>query len=421
MSLPDLPRYAPLALALMLVVATASAQDAEAVLTLDAAVDLALTQQPQLEAQRAAADGARESVAAASQLPDPRLSFGISDLTITGPDSYSLRRESDTQIMTGISQDFPRGDSRRLRGVRAQHLADWQDSELQRLRRDIERETALAWIDAWKPERAQALALAAAEQAELQTQAADIAYRAGKASQSDLLAARVALEMLRDEIAADKQAAAHARNQLSRWIGAAAFRPLPPALPQRPLPALASLQQQMTSHPHLDANAKQVEVAQDEVALARQAYKPGWNVELDYGYRPEYADYATLKVGIDLPFFTHNRQDRELAARLAELNRMEALAEDGRRMHLAELRLNYRDWELLQQRLEHFDQLILPQAESRGDAARVAWQSGAGTLMQVLDARRAALALRLQRLDLEADNARHLAQLRYLAGEHHAQ
>lgn len=413
---------APLALALICVfsAAAATADEAAAELGLDEAIRLALAHQPQLEAQRAAVASARASAVAAAQLPDPRLSFGVTDLTVTGPDAYTLRRESDTQLMLGLSQDFPRGDSRQLQGERARRLADWQNAELAKLRREVIRDTALAWIEVWRPERAQALAQSAGREAELQAQAAEIAYRTGKATQAELLAARVALESLRDEADGDAQQAAHARNQLSRWLAADAARPLPAQLPATPPPPpLDELLAQLRAHPHLSASARQVEIARSDVALAEQGYKPAYSLELDYGYRPDYADYASLKVGMDLPFFTRNRQDQTLAARLAELQRAQSLADDDWRMHSAELRLNYRDWELLQQRLARFDQQILPQAQTRIDAALLAWQAGSGTLLQVLEARRAALELRLQRLDLETDNARHQVQLHYLTGERH--
>lgn len=423
MSPKILQRRTFFALVLVFNLPPALAQSAGEPLTLDQAVHAALARQPQIEAQQAAIREAREAAVADAQLPDPRLSFGISDLTVTGADAYTLRRESDTQIVAGISQEFPRGDTRRLRGERGERIAELRSAELDRLRREIERETTLAWIDVWKPERARELAEAAAREAALQSQAVEIAYRAGKATQAEWLAARVALEALNDQVAASEQTAAHARNQLSRWIGEDAFRPLSADLSQHPPKPLGDLLTQLSNHPHLNAVAQQVAVARSEVALAEQDYKPGWNVEVDYGYRPEFSDYATVKVGMDLPFFTGNRQDRQLAAKLAELDRVQALAADNLRMHRADLRLNFQDWTLLKQRIERYDQTILPQAQTRIEAAQLGWQSGAGTLAQVLDARRAALDLRLQRLDLQADNARHLAQLHYFdfEGDPHAQ
>lgn len=407
--------------ALALIPQFASGQDADdaaIALTLDDAVAHALERQPQLRAQQAAVRAARESAFAAGQLPDPKLSAGISDLTITGPDRYTLRRESDTQIGVSVMQEFPRG--RAELNQQAQRLASAQDAQLARLERVIARDTALAWLDVWKPQRAVELARSSEQQSRLQLEVSEIAYRNNRATQAEVLAARVALESLRDEIAALEQEAAHARNLLARWIGAAAFGLICPELPAaRAQESLDALLEKLRAHPHLNASREQIAVAQAGVAVAQQDYKPGWGVELGYGHRPAFSDYAALKFSFDLPVFTHNRQDRGLAAALAQLEQATHAAEDDWREHSAELRLNYTDWQLLQARLQRFDQTILPSAAQRIEAARLAWQSGSGSLAQVLDARRAELASRMQRLSLQLDQAKHQIQLNYLTGNTH--
>ncbi|GAC1628461.1 MAG: TolC family protein [Nevskia sp.] len=376
---------------------------------------LALERQPSLLAQAAAVEAARASAVAAAQLPDPKLKGGVSDLTITGRDIGTLTRESDTQFNIGIAQDFPRGDKLKLRGRRAQAEAELADRQLQLQRLALERDIGLAWIEVWKPQRALALARAAEREAALQLDNAKIAYANGKTAQADVRTASVTLALMRDDIAKLEQDTAHARSLLSRWIGEAAYRPLPEQLPAWPEPApLAELLVSLRQHPHVGIAARQVDVAEASVALAKQAYKPDWSVELGYALRPNYADYVNLQVGIDLPVFTANRQDRELAARRAELERAEQLKEDDYREHAAEARLNYGDWTLLAGRLARFDDSILPEAQARIDAARLAWSSGSGTLAAVLDARRAALDARLRRLDLESDRAKHAIALRYL-------
>lgn len=376
---------------------------------------LALERQPALLAQAAAVAAAKASAVAAAQLPDPKLKGGVTDLTITGPDIGTLTRESDTQFTIGIAQDFPRGDTLKLRGQRADAEAAVAERQLLVQRLELERDVSLAWIEVWKPQRALTLARAAEREAALQLDNAKIAYANGKLAQADVRAASVALELMRDDIAKLEQDTAHARAGLSRWIGAAAERSLPEPLPAWPEPVpLAELLERLRSHPHVSVAAKEVDVAAAEVALAKQAYKPDWSVELGYAVRPNYADYVNLQVGIDLPVFTANRQDRALAARRSELDRAEQLKEDDYRQHAAEARLNYGDWTLLAGRLARFDDTILPEAQARIDAARLAWSSGSGTLAAVLDARRAALDARLRRLELEADRAKHAVALRYL-------
>ncbi len=384
-------------------------------LTLDAARRIAVDHQPMLEAQALAIDVARQSAVAARQLPDPQLKGGVSDLTITGDHVGTLTRQNDTQFTVGIAQAFPRADKRRLRGERIDAEAGLAERQLRKDGLSIERDVGLAWLDVWKPLQALNLARASEREAQLQLDALRIAYRNGRSAQADVRAATVALELLRDQIAKLEQDGYHARGALSRWLGEAAYAPLPAGTPVFPEPPpLGAMLEALRRHPHVDVAAAEVEVAAADVALAKQAYRPDFSVEVGYGHRPAFSDYINLQVGIDLPVFTANRQDRGLAARQAELARAEALREDSWREHAAELRLNHWDWTLLGQRLSRYDDTILPEADARIEAARLAWAAGSGSLAAVLEARRAALDLRLSRLDLETDRSRHALALRYL-------
>ena len=77
--------------------------------------------------------------------------------------------------------------------------------------------------------------------------------------------------------------------------------------------------------------------------------------------------------------------------------------------------MNADDWQRLQARLRRYDDSLLPQSRARIEAALVAYGAGSGLLKDVLDARRMALELAMQKLDLQLDSAKHQVQLRYFA------
>ena len=158
-------------------------------------------------------------------------------------------------------------------------------------------------------------------------------------------------------------------------------------------------------------------LAEDEVALARQAYKPDWSAGLSYGYRPDFSDYVSLNFAIDLPLFTSQRQDRNLGAKLAEQSGAEQSREDMFRQEEADLRLNWLGWQRLQERIRQFDADVIPQSRQRVDAALAMWQAGQGTLAAVLDARRMAFDNQIKRLELVSDAARYRIALQYFAGD----
>ncbi|MGH8443174.1 MAG: TolC family protein [Nevskiaceae bacterium] len=400
---------APLAFA----AAACAAEPEAAPLTLPAAAELAATHQPLLDAQRHAVRAARESATAAAQLPDPMLVGGVDDLVLGGPERYTLRGEGDTQLMLGIKQTFPGGGERRWLGRRGKAEAGRLAAEFDEQVRMVRREASLAWLEVWKAVRVQQVLADTIAEAGRQQQATDIAYRAGRAGQADVLAARVALELLNDQLASMAQGEWHARNTLRRWIGADADRPIDPILPTAPAPDEAALLEQLDQHPHLAAQAAAVGVARAEVELARADYAPDWSVALAYGYRPDLEDLATVQFEIGLPVFRGQRQDRRVESRSAGLQRAESLREDWLRQYRAEVVLNVADWMRLQQRFRRYDEAILPQAQQRLEAALAAYGAGSGLLVGVLDARRSLLDIRMQRLDLELDAARHEARLQY--------
>lgn len=396
--------------------ATARADDdAHVALSLEDAAALAIRHQPQLDALNAEARAARERAIAAGQLPDPTLNLGISDLTLEGPDRYTLRRESDTQIMAGVRQAFPRAAKRQLRRERAEHEAETFDAERSATERLIARETGLAWLDVWKAEESLRLTKASFVEAERQVQAATISLSANRATQAEVLATKVEAESLRDRSDGYAQASRHYRNTLARWIGEAAFNPTCPDLPAETAPDAPMLIAALRTHPHFLAEAKKVAVAETDVGLARQDYRPDWAVSLGYGHRPAFSDYAQLQFEIGLPVFSANRQDRQLESAVAMQSAQQARLEDALREHVADIRMNADDWQRLQERLRRYDNSLLPQSQARIRAALAAYGAGSGLLKDVLDARRMALELAMQKLDLQLDSAKHQVQLRYFA------
>ncbi len=384
-------------------------------LTLDEAGRLALQRQPLLDGLTAQSRAARESAVAARQLPDPQLVAGIADLPINTSDAYSLRRDSDTQLQLGLIQEFPRAEKRRLRGERVERDAERLDAEHHLAERTIRRDAALAWLEVWRYEQSLVLTRANLREAEIQTQAVEITLKSGTATQADLLAARLEAARLQDVQSGTEQSIGHARNLLSRWIGDAAWRPISAVLPDAPVtPPIASVLQRVRLHPHLAGHKAEIAIAQTGADIAKADYAPDWRVELGYANRPAFSDMVSLQVGVDLPFFTRNRQDRALASALAQQDAAMATLEDGQRQLESEARLNVDDRTRLMERLKYYDEQLLSQAGQRTEASLISWRSGRGTLAQVLEARRAALDLAMSRLDLQHDAAKHFVQLTYL-------
>jgi general L-amino acid transport system permease protein len=153
---------------------------------------------------------------------------------------------------------------------------------------------------------------------------------------------------------------------------------------------------------------------QTEAALAKAATNPDWSLEFAYQQRgPTFSNMISVQVSIDLPLFQKNRQNRDLAAKLALVDQARDLREDAIRQHLAEVQAVSADWDAATSRLKRFDESLLPLSQQRAEAALAAYRGGRGDLTPVLQARRDELDIKLQQLQLTADQARAYAQLLY--------
>lgn len=389
---------------------------AEGALTLDAAQQLARDRSRQLPAQDAAADAARQMAVAAGQRPDPTLKAGINNLPINGPDSFSTTRDFMTMRSIGVMQELTRGSKLNARAARFEREAEVAEANRALALTTLQRDTAVAWLDRFYQERMREVLVSQHDEAKLQIDAADAAYRGGRGAQTDVFAARAAVALIEDRIAQSERQVATAKTQLARWIGAAATDPLSAA------PAMETvsfhpdeLEARLAHHADIAVMVKREEVAQAEVDLARANRKTDASVELMYSQRgPGYSNMVSVNLAIPLQWDQKNRQDREVAAKLAVLEQMRAEREEATRMHVAELLAMWQEWQGNRERLTRYDSAILPLATERTRAAVAAYRGSTGSLAAVLEARRNEIDTRIDRLRIEMDTARLWAQLNYL-------
>jgi outer membrane protein TolC len=406
---------------LVLAVGVAASHAASA-LSFDDALRLAQQRSRQLPAQQAAASAAREMAVAAAQRPDPMLKAGINNLPVDGPDRLSLTRDFMTMRSIGIAQELTRGDKLKARAERFEREAQAADAGRDLALANLQRDTAIAWLDRYHQERLRALLASQRDEARLQIDAADAAYRGARGPQADVFAARTAAALIDDRIAQTERQIATAKTMLARWIGPAANEPL--ADPPR-LATIAfhpdDLEHQLAHHPELALLLRRELIAQADIDVALGNMKSDVSVELMFSQRgPAYSNMVSLNVALPLQWDQRNRQQRELAARLATLEQLRAEREEATRMHVAEATAMWQEWQSNAERSARYDASLIPLAGQRTQAALVAYRGGSGLLTAVLEARRNEIDTRIEQLRLEMDNARLWAQLSFLIPARHA-
>ena len=408
-------RIAALAVAVLLC-GPSLAIAADTPLTLAEAQRRAVDRSRQLAAQDSAISASREMAIAAGQLPDPVATVGVNNLPVNTSDAWSFTRDFMTMRSVGVMQEFTRAEKREARAERFEREAEKSLAEKDVSLAAIQRDTALAWLDRYYAEAMQTVISEQSRQAQVEIEAAESGYRAGRGNLADILAARNALVLLEDRASEFGRKVSAAKIALARWIGNDADAPLAgrPAIDAIRLNP-TTLDQDLAHHPELAVLAKKEEVAAAEVRMAQTNKKADWSVALMYSQRgPAYSNMISVNVSIPLQWDQKNRQDREVAAKLAMLDQARAEREDMLRAHTAEVRAMIAEWENDRERSARYAREVLPLATERSQATLGAYRGAKASITDVLLARRSEIEVRMQALQLEMDTARLWAQLNFL-------
>jgi outer membrane protein TolC len=250
-------------------------------------------------------------------------------------------------------------------------------------------------------------------------------YSSGRSHQQDVVQARLELSRFEERLSRAHQQEEEARARLSERLGAAAYRPLQPQWPDVGQPLAATqIIEKLDTHPRMMAWQHEISKSKTSEDIARQAYKPGFAVDLAYGGRGGHnadgskrSDLMSVFVTMDIPLFTKNRQDRVLASSIADTSATEFARDDIYRSMKASVKVNVATLEREQQRLELYENTLLVQAEFNAEAAFEAYQDAVGDLTTLMRARIVEFELKLDHASLQADEVLTRARLLYLQGE----
>lgn len=385
-------------------------------LTLEKAVALAQARSQTLVAHDATQDAAQQMAVVAAQLPDPVFKVGVNNLPVTGQDKYKLTPDFMTMRSVGLMQEWVRSDKRQALASRYQREAMASQAQRTVSEQEIAKDTAQAWLMRYYQQQMHALLRQQLQEATLQMQSVESLYRSAKASQADVLSARLELAQLKDQLAQSQREIDVTDTQLKRWTGEQDTSTL------GELPVMQTTPWQhhdlhglSEAHPHLLWMRRMQDVAQAELDLAQANRKANWTVELMFNKRaPEFSDMVSVNVSLPLQWRQASVQDREVAAKAASVAQLHAQREEAEREHVAHIQALLQEWQSNQARVSELEATQLPLAQERIHAALTAYRGGVGNLNDVLQARRMALDTQMAHQRLAMQTALVWAQLNYL-------
>lgn len=393
-------------------------------LTFDRALLLALRDSPEVQAESARVEAARQAEGPADALPDPTLILGLDNVPVEGPDRYSLSSDFMTMQRIGVTQRFPNRSKLKARASGASQRVGLAEASAESTRLAVLRQTARAWLARYTLEQQLRLIDQLLEENRLFDAAVRARLASGQGKAIDGVAPaqeQAALLNRRDMLEARQR---QAKAVLVRWLGQPGQQTLAGAAPDLAINSELLLDR-LHQHPELEVAERLAGVATATVDEARAARKPDWALTLAYMDREEFSDMAMLQINVDLPLFSGSRQSPRIASAEAERRALESQADAVRREHEAMLQADLADFERLERVLARQRETLLPLAEQKVALARAAWRGGDGSLADLVQARSELLDARLAEIDLSGQRDQLAAALHFTyihhaaAGEEH--
>ncbi|MET0333783.1 MAG: TolC family protein [Rhizobacter sp.] len=380
----------------------ASAPATSGGLTLDAAVQTALRQNPLLRAAEADVAASRGAMDQAGVLPNPSL----------GVDQEDTRRETRTTTVM-LSQAFELGGKRAARVELARSGRDLAMADLAARQAEVRASTIQAFFNALiAQERAkvaeESLGIAASGSA-----AAARRVTAGKVSPIEETRARVAEATTRIELRqaqAERQMALRALS-LAMGVSEGSVGPLDGRADTLPTPpSTETVAQRLQQAPSLRRAHSEVQRANAAYELERARRIPDLTVSLGAKRAAETGrNQPMIGVSIPLPLFDSNK-----GAQLETLRRRDAaqaLAESEEQRLRSEVLQTLDQLQARASEAQTLRQDVLPGAQSAYEATSRGFDLGKFSFLEVLDAQRTWLQARTQYLQSLAEVYRATAEL----------
>ena len=350
-------------------------------LSLKRAEKLAIENSTEIQSFRAKNESLYQAAIAANQYPDPNLFGGTLNVPV---DTFKFNQEPMTQIQIGVGQYIPRGKSLHFSSQEKSCLAKAEIFKLQSMRLDILQKVRLSWLHLFYWQQARKIVLKEKKIFNELLEVAKSMLANNKAQQKDVIRAQLELTELENRLIQIDEQIQTARFQLARWISESyALKAQTSEQPRWPsLPAKQRLLNAVKQHPELKTDSATISAFQAKVRLALEQYKPGFNVNVGYGFRQgrgidgrKWPDFLTATVNMDLPVFTHNRQDRSLKTSQDNL----LASEKDRMSHYRNLKeylnIQYNIWQQQQKSAHLFIASLIPEANQYAKATMTSYQN----------------------------------------------
>ncbi|MDD4904560.1 MAG: TolC family protein [Methylobacter tundripaludum] len=353
----------------------------ESILTLDQALELALTGNPGLAEIRARAEAMAAVPSQEGTLPDPTLRFGALYLPTN---SFSLQQSDFTMMEVGISQEIPFPGKLALREKIAEQEALAAADSVDEARLRLVREVKQSWWRLFYYDRALNLLDEAERFFQQLIDIAQAKYKVGKGTQQDVLLAQLELSRLKEE-KLDLVSLSHGQSaRINALLDREAETPVQiPAEAEFKLPviALSALHDKVLQiRPLFAQHRKMLDAGLARVDLAQKGFYPDFTVGAFYDARQNTpsgqsrSDFASVQLSINVPIYADRKQAKAVDQRQSELLQAQYALQDDHRKIQAEIVAKAAEYQQTKEKLLLLEHEIIPQAQQAVNSLLAGYQ-----------------------------------------------
>jgi cobalt-zinc-cadmium efflux system outer membrane protein len=386
-------------------------------LTLQGAENMLGTKNREISMARRALDQASADVKVAGQPPNPQFTWSTTNINPRlGVGSGNLR-DKTVDSVARIDQVIERGNKLGLRVDTARRLETAAGEDLNDMGRQQVLALRGAYYDLLSAQEKVAIADETAQLFGRTVDAAQIRQRAGDLAASDVSRVRVDALRAQNDARAAQADLSRARVALAYLIGvdaqAAEIRAVTP-WPGRDPRADANLDDLINRRPDVRAARARVDAADKARELAQAQRTRDISIGVQAEHYPA-SDTNTLGSGnsfgfsVSVPLFLRHNNEGTIARAQADWYAARDNLDRVRAQALSDVTRARGDLDSATERLNRFEQDLLPAAQKTAEAAEFAFKNGAISVMDLLDARRTQKAVLIDAANARADHAKALA------------
>jgi outer membrane protein TolC len=379
-------------------------------------IEEAKRENPDIKRAKSVIEAARAIPKQVSTLPNPELSFGLTNIG----SRYSVGNDPMSMLEVGISQPLPYPKKLHLLGQAADAEADAADEAYHKTLFEVISRLKSAYFDYWLEEETRRIFFEMLGLFKALRGDALVRYEVGEAIQQDVLLADIEIDRIKERL----ELLNPEKERLQAEINALLNRPPSDTLgiPERLEPAkLGSslddlVQTAKASSPAVQEMHRLTDRDRIRLSYAKAAYIPDFRLSAGYGDREGLSPQWSVGLGIELPLYFWRKEVYGVKEAAANLVASKQAQQDTLQGTLAQIRTAYSQALTAKRLASLYSERILPKARAALESSLASYSVGRLDFLGVMTNATTLLEYEIAHAAKIAEAKKAIAQIEELTG-----